>query len=417
MTPTIRMNALVAVVILILASVLGGCSQQQGGSDEGAHQAAGEFERGPHRGRMLRSGTFAVELTIFETNVPPRFHVYAYENGKPLPPKDVSLSIGLKRLGGKVDRFSFKPSGGFLAGDGIVTEPHSFDVSVAAVFGGKTHKWSYPSYEGRTIIADSAAAEAGIKTEKAGPARIRSRLDLLGAIDFATGAHAELRPRFPGRVLGVSANVGDRVSAGQSLAQIESNESLQPYSIVSPLDGVVLARSLNAGDVTSDGVAFEVGDLSRLSAQFRVFGQDAAHVKTGGRVEIETMEGERIGEGAVLSVSPRMDPATQSSLARASLTPVAGKVQPGSQVIVAVVKDESDVSLAVRTDAIQQFRDFEVVFAKVGSTYEVRMLEIGRRTKEWTEVLGGLEPGEEYVSENSYLIKADIEKSGASHDH
>ena len=34
-----------------------------------------------------------------------------------------------------------------------------------------------------------------------------------------------------------------------------------------------------------------------------------------------------------------------------------------------------------------------------------------------TEVLGGLQAGDRYVVENSYLIKADIEKSGASHDH
>jgi cobalt-zinc-cadmium efflux system membrane fusion protein len=45
------------------------------------------------------------------------------------------------------------------------------------------------------------------------------------------------------------------------------------------------------------------------------------------------------------------------------------------------------------------------------------MLEIGRRSAEWTEVLGGIDPGEVYVTSNSYLIKADIEKSGASHDH
>jgi cobalt-zinc-cadmium efflux system membrane fusion protein len=32
-------------------------------------------------------------------------------------------------------------------------------------------------------------------------------------------------------------------------------------------------------------------------------------------------------------------------------------------------------------------------------------------------VLGGLKPGTPYVAKNSYLIKADIEKSGASHDH
>ncbi len=49
--------------------------------------------------------------------------------------------------------------------------------------------------------------------------------------------------------------------------------------------------------------------------------------------------------------------------------------------------------------------------------YEVRMLDLGRADEEWVEVLGGLKVGTEYVTENSYLIKADIEKSGASHDH
>ena len=45
------------------------------------------------------------------------------------------------------------------------------------------------------------------------------------------------------------------------------------------------------------------------------------------------------------------------------------------------------------------------------------MLETGRSDGRMTEVLGGLEPGTEYVVGNSYLIKADIDKSGASHDH
>jgi cobalt-zinc-cadmium efflux system membrane fusion protein len=45
------------------------------------------------------------------------------------------------------------------------------------------------------------------------------------------------------------------------------------------------------------------------------------------------------------------------------------------------------------------------------------MLELGEQHGEWVEVLGGLEPGDRYVTENSYVIKADVEKSGASHDH
>jgi len=78
---------------------------------------------------------------------------------------------------------------------------------------------------------------------------------------------------------------------------------------------------------------------------------------------------------------------------------------------------QRQVPLAVRTPALQPFRDFTVVFAKVGNTYEVRMLELGQQTPEWTEVLGGIRPGQVYVSANSFVIKADIERSGASHDH
>jgi cobalt-zinc-cadmium efflux system membrane fusion protein len=47
----------------------------------------------------------------------------------------------------------------------------------------------------------------------------------------------------------------------------------------------------------------------------------------------------------------------------------------------------------------------------------VRMLELGRMDETHAEVLGGLRAGAQYVARNSYLIKADIEKSGASHDH
>ena len=74
----------------VAASALmsGSCGEKPSSAEGGAEAAAasGEYERGPHRGRMLRDGTFAIEMTIFEDGVPPEFHVYAYENDKPLPP-------------------------------------------------------------------------------------------------------------------------------------------------------------------------------------------------------------------------------------------------------------------------------------------------------------------------------------------
>ena len=76
-----------------------------------------------------------------------------------------------------------------------------------------------------------------------------------------------------------------------------------------------------------------------------------------------------------------------------------------------------DVPLAVKRTGLQAFRDFTVVYAKIGEEYEVRMLDLGRQDEVWIEVLGGLDVGTTYVTTNSYVVKADVEKSGASHDH
>jgi cobalt-zinc-cadmium efflux system membrane fusion protein len=94
-----------------------------------------------------------------------------------------------------------------------------------------------------------------------------------------------------------------------------------------------------------------------------------------------------------------------------------GKWRPGMTVEGDVLINQKDVPLVVKTSALQSFRDFTVVFAKIGNMYEVRMLELGANDGESVEVQGGLKPNTEYVTENSFLIKADVEKSGASHDH
>jgi membrane fusion protein, heavy metal efflux system len=103
--------------------------------------------------------------------------------------------------------------------------------------------------------------------------------------------------------------------------------------------------------------------------------------------------------------------------ARVVLDNADGRLLPGMFVTAEVVVAEHEVPLAVRRSALQSFRDFTVVYAQFGEEYEVRMLELGRQSGEWAEVLGGIAPGTRYVTENSYVLKADVEKSGAAHDH
>ena len=90
---------------------------------------------------------------------------------------------------------------------------------------------------------------------------------------------------------------------------------------------------------------------------------------------------------------------------------------PGTFVSASIEIGQFEVPMAVKRVGLQPFRDFTVVYTKIGNTYEVRMLDLGREDDEWVEVLGGLEPGSTYVTNNSYVLKADVEKDGASHDH
>jgi cobalt-zinc-cadmium efflux system membrane fusion protein len=380
--------------------------------------ATAEFERGPHRGRMLRDGDLALEITIFEEGVPPEFHIYPYVSGKPVPPSEVKLAIELGRLGNRVDEITFTAQEDYLRGDQEVVEPHSFDVRVRAERSGKTSEWSYPSYEGRTQIPGKVAETAGIKVEKAGPISIRDMIELSGVISLNEDRNARIGGRFPGIIKSLNKTVGQSVRAGEVLATMDRNVALQDYTFVSPIDGVVVARMANIGSTTTpDTVLFEVADLSTVWAELHVFGRERERVKVGQSVVVESHDKMTRAEGTVAYVTPVAEAASQAVVIRVVLDNKDSKWFPGTFVRGLLTVSERKVPLAVKTSGLQRFRDFTVVFAQVGDTYEVRMLDLGASDGAWTEVLGGIDAGQDYVAENSFLIKADIEKSGASHDH
>lgn len=405
------------ILILSLLLMMLGCGevspQSKGG--EIASKEASEYERGPHRGRMLRSGDFAVEVTIFEDGTDPEFRVYPYWRNKPLDPRQVNLTMIATRLGDRKDPFVFTQQGDFLKAGSAVKEPHSFDVAVSASYQNTRYDWSYSSYEGRTII-DAAAAEAGgLKIEAVGPATIHETLDLPGRVVLQPQGRAEVKAWYPGRIIEMTKVIGQQVRQGELLARVESTDTLRTYSINAPISGIVAERSGNLGDVSSSAL-YVVTDTSKLQVTFFAFPRDAERLQPGQPVHIQGL-GDQRAQSAIQFLLPTTDPATQTVPIAAELKNPDGNWRAGTAVEGKVTVESTPVQMAVRTRALQRFRDFTVVYTRVGDTYEVRMLKLGRRTAEWTEVLSGIDPGEVYVSDNAFLVRADIEKAGASHDH
>jgi len=381
-----------------------------------SQQATEEPEKGPHRGRLLKDDGFIVELSIFETGVPPEFRVWITDKGQTVKPSEVTLNIKLTRLGGIEDNINFRVQSDFLRGDMEIVEPHSFVVTVNAQYQGQTHQWQYDNFEGRTAIEPKVAEALEIGTSIAGTALLKETVAVYGKLVSHPNNNREISARFQGAIKRVHVSFGQKVKKGQALATIESNESLKSYTIISPINGVIRQQLAHSGEQTKDRVLFSIVDHSVLMAELAVFPIDRHRIVLGSTVLV-TIKGLEQPVSAVIKQIDTVTQANQSVLVRAELNNKNGQLVSGAFVSADIEVAEFQVPLAVKRTGLQGFRDFTVVFVKIGNEYEVRMLELGRIAGEWIEVLGGLKVGSEYVSENSYIIKADIEKSGAVHDH
>lgn len=375
-----------------------------------------EVEKGPNNGRILRDGDFAIELAIFETGVPPEFRVFATKAGKEIKPQDVELNVKLTRLGDGVDDINFFVENNYQRGNMEIYEPHSFVVTLTAKHQGKTYQWSYDNFEGRTQIPGSLAESMAIETDIVASQEMEERLKVYGKLTLPENATRHISARFPGEIKTLNAFMGDRVKKGQVLMTIESNESLQLYKVFSPINGVVTEQSVGVGEQSSDRTLLTITDTSKLLAEFSVYPMDQAKVKLGANVNVQ-LPNSASAFSATLSDTLHQLTSQQAKVFRAEIDNSNGSLTQGQFVTGNILIDTYIVERAVRAEGLQGFRDFTVVYGKFGDQYEVRMLELGRQAGPWVEVLGGIPLGTEYVTTNSYIIKADIEKSGASHDH
>jgi cobalt-zinc-cadmium efflux system membrane fusion protein len=162
---------------------------------------------------------------------------------------------------------------------------------------------------------------------------------------------------------------------------------------------------------------FTLVDLSKVWVELDVFQTDLDRVAEGQAVDILDLDGRRLADGRITRIAPLAIHGSQSVRARVIIDNASGNLRPGQFVTGRTVVAEAEVPLLIERTALQRFQDADVVYEQTGDAYETRAVKLGRADGERVEVLAGLESGARYVTSNSYLIKADIEKSGASHDH
>lgn len=266
-------------------------------------------------------------------------------------------------------------------------------------------------------LSPEQLAAAGIRIGEAAPGAIDSGTELLGEVHPNGDRLAHITPRFPGIVREVRKNAGDPVRAGDVLAIIESSDSLAPYSLKTAIDGVVLAKHLTRGEaVDREKQAFVVADLTSVWVDLAVYQKDLGRLTIGQRVRIHAVGEGPDAEGVISYLTPAVDQVTRTATARVVLENAERKFLPG-MFVTAHTLDALEAAVSVPRDAIQSFEGQPSVFVETAGGLAPRAVTLGREGETRVEVLSGLAAGERIAVANTFLLKAELAKAEAEHEH
>lgn len=197
--------------------------------------------------------------------------------------------------------------------------------------------------------------------------------------------------------------------------------ALQRYELRAPIGGRIVERLVDLGAaVGGEGQPKElygIADLSSVWVELAVPPRDLPSVKEGQAVQVTAGNMNERAEGKIVFKSPILNPETRSARVVAQISNKSDVWQPGSFVTAGIVVEEQKAPLVVPKSALQTIGKEQVVFVRTPEGFEKREVVLGRSDGQSTEVVFGLDPGEEIAVVNTFTLKAELGKAEASHAH
>jgi RND family efflux transporter MFP subunit len=251
--------------------------------------------------------------------------------------------------------------------------------------------------EGKTVAKgdvlvqlDSREVQAGLKELKAREAFLQREMSRVTELIARGAATTQAHER-----------AGMDLQTVQGLISVQS-EKIAEYTIVAPMDGVVLRRDGEIGEIAEVGqILFRVGVPRPLQVVAEVNEEDIPRVALGQTVLFRTdafPEGRL--EGKVREITPMGDVAAKTYRIKVAL-PDDTPLKPGMSVEANIVTREKPNALLVPADALQG----NAVFVLDGAHARKRDVTVGIRGTRSIEVLTGLADGEHVASPAATELK------------
>ncbi len=192
------------------------------------------------------------------------------------------------------------------------------------------------------------------------------------------------------------------------------------YSLRSPMDGTLLEKHIALGEsLSAEARVFTLANLGTVWAEMMIPEHNLSQVRLGSPITVYAQASEAKTTGTVSHIQSAVEASSQTVEAHAEIANPKGLWKPDMFVTVALQSTGIKVPLAVPRAALQPFENNWVVFVPGphANSLKAQVVRTGRESQDWVEITAGLKAGQKYIAKNAFLVKAELEKSSASHGH
>lgn len=262
------------------------------------------------------------------------------------------------------------------------------------------------------ILSEQGVKNLRIEIAEAEERSFESVFFSIGRIEARPDSKSLLSSRISGRIIELNAFVGDRVKKDETIVKIESRQPGSPppvISITAPQSGTILQSHVAKGEpVEPNKELLDIVDLSRVWAVAKVPEAEAGKLKIGSkaRINIRAAGGETI-EGKLLRFGAVADKNSSTIDAIFEIDNPDRKLRPGMRAEFSIISSSREDVLSIPRAAVQGDPTSRVVFVKdfdLENAFIKAPVQLGARNDLYIEVVNGLFPGDEVVTNGSYAL-------------
>ncbi len=204
-----------------------------------------------------------------------------------------------------------------------------------------------------------------------------------------------------------------QVRAAESQAAAMGAPTTRGVAVIrSPISGVVTRIPATPGSVLDDGMEIAtVVDVSKTELAFDAPPASVNLIALGSRVEARWTGGDAI-VGEITGVAPGL--ASAGGTVRARI--IGSAPPPGTAISGRLVGGSGNV-LTVPSESVQTVESAPSVFVAEADGFRTHTVVPGNTSNGRTEIISGLTGDEQIAGKGAFLLKAELGKSQAEHDH